>query len=336
MSELSEARARIAETGVIDLHVDSFIWTRVCGYDVTKSHRTRRPPYFGGHSDLPRLRAAGVTGAFWSITTQPFRSKSARDARWRKNASHLLDSLGPEAGVRWVTQTAEYAAAQRDGQIALMLAIQGGNCLEGTPLDAPLPRELLRVTLTHLTASGLGAASTPFGGRGGLTPLGHAWVRRLDAARVLVDLAHANEQTFWDVLRIEGDVPPRIASHTGVSGIRPLWRNLSDAQLRGIAESGGCVGVIFHSPFLRPGFRRAGIADVVDHIAHIVSVAGEDTPAIGSDWDGAIRPAHGLEAPSGLAQLVAVMSRRGLSNTVIEKALAGNALRVLRALRGAA
>ncbi|NNL85575.1 MAG: hypothetical protein HKP27_07985, partial [Myxococcales bacterium] len=167
MSELSEARARIAESGVIDLHVDSFIWTRVCGYDVTRSHRTRRPPYFGGHVDLPRLRDAGVTGAFWSITTQPFRGRRSRDARWRRNASRLLGSLGPDAGVRWVTRAADYAAARKSGQLALMLAIQGASCLEGTALDAQLPPELLRVTLTHMTASRLGSANTPFGGRGG-------------------------------------------------------------------------------------------------------------------------------------------------------------------------
>ncbi len=317
---------------MIDLHVDSFIWTRVMGYNLARAHRPHFS-WFGGHADLPRLRDAGFSGAFFAVTTQPFRRAASRDRVWRCNLSRLTREFSAEDST-FVESAAEYRSVRGEGRFALFLAIQGGNCFDATSLSEPLPRELLRVTLIHLTNSRLGGTSAPAGGNAPLTPLGRSWVERLDSERILVDLAHASERTFWDVLRTTPPGVPRIASHTGVSAVRPHWRNLGDAQLRALADSGGCAGIIFHGPYLRGGLRRAEVDDAADHIAHVIDVAGEDLPAIGSDWDGAIRPARGLENPGGIAALVAAMRRRGIPPRQVEKVLAGNALRVLATLRG--
>jgi membrane dipeptidase len=185
----------------------------------------------------------------------------------------------------------------------------------------------------HLTRSRHGAASAAGGGRGGLRPEGRRMVDALRANRVLLDLAHASRRTFWDALAVHGDDAPVIVSHTGVQAVRPSWRNLDDEQIRAIARTGGVVGVIFHGGYLaRPGW-QATASDIVRHIEHVVDVGGEQTPAIGSDYDGFIVPPRRLRSVASLARLTQAMLDRGHGPDRIRRVLGTNALRPLRMVR---
>jgi membrane dipeptidase len=117
-----------------------------------------------------------------------------------------------------------------------------------------------------------------------------------------------------------------MVSHTGVLGVHEHWRNIDDEQLRAVARKGGCIGVIFAKRFLG----GHDVEAVVDHLMHIIDVAGEDVPALGSDFDGFVVPPHGLEDISMMPNLTAALSARGLSERVLRKILGDNALRVLR------
>jgi membrane dipeptidase len=110
--------------------------------------------------------------------------------------------------------------------------------------------------------------------------------------------------------------------------VHAVWRNIDDEQLRAIATRGGCVGLIFARQFLG----GATIDAVVDHIAHVIDVAGEDVPALGSDFDGFVVPPVGLEDVAAMPNLTVALSRRGISPRVLEKILGGNVLRVLDAV----
>jgi membrane dipeptidase len=116
-----------------------------------------------------------------------------------------------------------------------------------------------------------------------------------------------------------------MVSHTGVLGVHQHWRNIDDDQLRAIADKGGCVGVIFARRYLG----SALIDAVVDHLLHIIDVAGDDLPALGSDFDGFVVPPEGLEDIAALPNLTVALSRRGVAPRVLEKILGGNVLRVL-------
>ncbi|HEX3595801.1 MAG TPA: hypothetical protein VHU80_11890, partial [Polyangiaceae bacterium] len=93
-----EAVELYTRSDVIDLHVDTFIWSRVFGYDMTARHgRGFFGARFYGQSDIPRLLEAGVTGAVWSITTNPLRTSRGRAAAFERNVARLLsifDSVG--------------------------------------------------------------------------------------------------------------------------------------------------------------------------------------------------------------------------------------------------
>ncbi|HEU5055291.1 MAG TPA: membrane dipeptidase, partial [Kofleriaceae bacterium] len=106
------------------------------------------------------------------------------------------------------------------------------------------------------------------------------------------------------------------------------WRNIDDEQIRAVAARGGAVGIIFATQHIGGNT----VERVADHILHVVDVAGEDAPALGSDFDGFVTPPAGLEDASMMPALTAALSARGLALPVLEKILGGNALRVLDAV----
>src|SRR6185295_8490361 len=159
-----EAVALFAASEVIDLHIDSFIWTRVFGYDIGQRHQPRfGRGYFYNQVDVPRLRSVGISGATWVITTNPLRAGSARARVFAENLLRLRELLAAQPEVAVVRTHAEYLDARRAGKHAAFLGIQGGNALDAhTDLRALLAEGwLLRVTLVHLSSSALGDTSSP-------------------------------------------------------------------------------------------------------------------------------------------------------------------------------
>jgi len=154
---------------VIDLHVDSFIWHRIFGYDLTTRHdHGLLGARFYSQVDLPRIREAQVTGACWVITTNPARVATERRDAFVRNIEELrriLSSCPDDVAV--VRNAREYRAARAEGKHAAFIGIQGGNALDADPSALDLiPDDLvLRVTLVHLSSSSLGVTSSPAAGR---------------------------------------------------------------------------------------------------------------------------------------------------------------------------
>jgi len=322
---------------VIDLHVDSFIWRRIFGYDFRQRHTAFTRGVMMSQFDLPRALEAGVNGATWVITTNPLGDARDREAKFFENLGELTALLeSPEASARVVRNASEYHAARAAGLHAAFIGVQGGNAL-GHSLDAIdrlSPGIILRVTLLHLTSSRLGATSSPLGGSAGLTDYGKDYVRRLNACKILVDLAHISPAGFWDAVRAHEPGDPFVVTHTGVSGVFSHWRNLDDQQLRAVATSGGTVGIMYHSEYLGDPIFRGKLDTIVQHVEHVINVAGEDHVSLGSDWDGSIITPRDMPTCLELPRLTAAMLERQWSEQRIRKVLGGNFLRVVAQLRG--
>jgi len=151
-------------------------------------------------------------------------------------------------------------------------------------------------------------------------------VARCEDLGVIVDLAHINKKGFLEACDMARRPP--MVTHTGVLGAFEHWRNIDDEQLRAIADRGGCVGIIFARRYLG----GASLDAVVDHILHVIDVAGDDVPALGSDFDGFVVPPQGLEDVAALPNLTVRLAARGVPPRVLEKILGGNVLRVLDAI----
>ncbi len=322
---------------VIDLHVDSFIWTRVAGYRLDRRHgRGLLGGRFYSQVDLPRVREARITGCVWSITTNPFRAAERRAAIFERNVSRLRAIFEAcPADVALCRDGADYRAARSADKHAAFIGIQGGNALdESDALDTFARGLVLRVTLVHLSTSSLGSTSAPgWKGDGHLTPRGIEAVHALDARRVFVDLAHIDPRGFFDAVAAHDRSLPLMVSHTGVSSVTPHWRNLDDAQLRAIADTGGVVGIMYQSSFLGDRLLSGRAASIVDHLEHVIRTIGEDHASLGSDWDGMVVTPRDMPTCLELPRLVELMLARRWSPERIRKVLGGNFLRALEVLR---
>jgi membrane dipeptidase len=159
-------------------------------------------------------------------------------------------------------------------------------------------------------------------------------VRRLNTHKILVDLAHISAAGFWDAVRAHEPHVPFVVTHTGVSGVFAHWRNLDDAQLRAVADSGGTVGIMYHSEYLGDRIFGGRLETIVRHIEHVINVAGEDAASLGSDWDGSIITPRDMPTVLELPRLTQAMLDRKWSEARIRKVLGLNFLRVVESLRG--
>jgi membrane dipeptidase len=287
--------------------------------------------------DLPRALDGGVNGATWVITTNPLGDARDRQAKFFENLAELTALLeSPEASARVVRNAAEYHAARAAGLHAAFIGVQGGNALAHSldAIDRLSPGIILRVTILHLTSSRLGATSSPLGGNFGLTSYGKDYVRRLNTHKILVDLAHISPIGFWDAVAAHDPKVPFVVTHTGVSGVFPHWRNLDDSQLRAVADSGGTVGIMYHSEFLGDRLFGGRLETIVRHIEHVINVAGEDAVSLGSDWDGSIVTPRDMPTVLELPRLTQALLDREWSEARIRKVLGLNFLRVVQAVRG--
>jgi membrane dipeptidase len=223
------------------------------------------------------------------------------------------------------------------GRIAGVLGIEGGHALEGDlyNIDRFFERGVRLLTLTWNNSNELARSCMARDGRRrGLTRLGRKAISRMNRLGMLIDLSHASDRTFWDVL--EGSTSPVICSHSACRALRRFPRNLTDPQLRALGQTGGLIGIVFLPYFLTRDYRRASLEDVLDHIEHAASVAGVQSVGIGSDFDGFGDPPRGLEDASRLPALVAGLRRRGFSQDAIDGILGLNFLRVWDDVRASA
>lgn len=334
----SEAVELYLDCQIIDLHNDLYVPARLYRFNVHKRHQPGvLGARFTNQSDLPRIREARLSGVFFDIATNPMRLSSARARVASANIQRVRADLAqhPEDFVLCRTAS-EYDAAVALDKTACFIGIQGGQAFQHSAQTlAGIPDDVARITLVHLTNSRIGATSSPLGpDRDGITDRGRELVEVMNERRILVDLAHINRSGFLHAADVHDKTQPLICTHTGVSGVQPHWRNLDDQQIRLVTDTGGVIGIIFHSMFLDgKNFGRCAAERVLDHMEHVTQIAGEHAVSIGTDYDGMIVPPMALQQVTDMPRLVQLMLDRRWPQDRIRGALALNALATLRRIR---
>ncbi|MEW6281758.1 MAG: dipeptidase, partial [Candidatus Eremiobacterota bacterium] len=163
----------------------------------------------------------------------------------------------------------------------------------------------------------------------GLTEAGRELVRACNDLGIMLDVSHLTEQGFWDVVRLSRH--PVVATHSNAHALCPSSRNLTDAQLKAIAGSGGVVGINFGVSDLRPdGLDESdtSVEHIFEQIDYIAERIGLEHVALGSDFEGAVTP-DDLSDASDLAWLLEGLAERGYTDDELESIAHGNWLRVL-------
>lgn len=301
-----------------------------------------------GHMDLPRLRAGGMVGGFFAIwTPSPETEEDSLSAVLKANppfALPLPDEVGAaEALPHALAQAGALMAMERSGalticksaaqiretiaagRIAAILHIEGAEPI--ADLDMlhvwhAMGLRSLGPVWSRPTAYGHGVPfafpASPDTGPG-LTPLGKDLVAECNRLRIMLDLSHLNEKGVDDVAALSD--APLVASHSCAHAVAPSSRNLTDRQLRVIAESKGLVGLNYAVGFLHPEGRRDpmhGFEIMLRHLDHLLALLGEDGVALGSDFDGAQMP-EDLADAGMLQNLTDAMLAHGYGQELSEK-----------------
>lgn len=303
---------------VIDLHVD-------LSYQV--NFRGRSLADGTGQMPARELLPGGVAGVVLPLYVPRWASElGPREQDWTRSRQRLLELL---------PSTPPYAlpgCAVAEGKVRTWFALEGAGPLAAAPerVGHWVQQGVRLFGLVHTWHNELATSSgAPNPAGRGLTERGREVVARVHAAGASVDVSHASDAATEELIALaRRDGRPLVATHSNARRLAPHPRNLSDGQLRGIASTGGVVGVNFHSSFLVRG-RRAKLADVVRHVQHLVQIMGVEHVALGSDYEGDIRPAVGLESARQLPRLAAALRAKGMSEGDVEKVFARNALRVL-------
>lgn len=164
----------------------------------------------------------------------------------------------------------------------------------------------------------------------GLTSFGRKVVKEMNKQGMIIDLSHASEGTFWDVMKYSKD--PVIASHSGVTTLCQSNRNLTDDQLRALAKNGGVIQICIFRGYQNNNPKEASVVDVVRHIDHAVKVAGIDHVGIGSDFDGG-GGVLGCNGDNDLINITVMLLDMGYTEEDIRKIWGGNFFRVLTQVR---
>jgi microsomal dipeptidase-like Zn-dependent dipeptidase len=160
----------------------------------------------------------------------------------------------------------------------------------------------------------------------GLSKFGKKAIKEMNRRGMMIDVSHASEKTFWDV--IKHSKKPIIASHSSSRALYDHDRNLTDDQIRAVAKNGGVVQVCIVNEFLRKNKKDACLDDFMNHLCHIIDVAGIDHVGIGTDFDGG-GGVKGCRGDNDLIRITVKLIERGYSEEDIAKIWGGNFLRVM-------
>ena len=281
-------------------------------------------------TDIPRLRAGGVGGQFWSVYI-PVTLQGPVAIRATLEQIDIVHRM-----VRKYPETFELARTAADvdrifkaGRIASLIGMEGGHSIDNSlaALRMFYTAGARYMTLTHSSNNAWADSGTDKPKAGGLTKFSEEVVREMNRLGMLVDLSHVSPETMEDAIRVSQ--APVIFSHSDTRGLNDHGRNVPDSVLTELQKNGGVVMVTFVPGFLvKDG--KATLADVANHMDHIRKVAGPDHVGIGSDFDGITAVPVGLEDVSKYPALTAELLRRGWSDDDVKKVLGLNILRVMR------
>lgn len=343
--ELTEAARNIHMSGLLfDGHNDLPWQMREVGsssFDVVDI-RKHQPEL---HTDIHRLRKGGVKAQFWSVYVPADTAESGNALLQTLQQIELVQNMHkryPDV-FEMAATAADVQRIVESGKIAGMMGVEGGYSIEGSLGNISRLYDLgcRYMTLTHSKSLNWADSATDDPRCGGLSEFGQEVVREMNRVGMLIDLSHVSADCMRQTLKVTK--APVLFSHSSARAVNKHPRNVPDDVLEMLPVNGGVVMVNFYSKYVIPSAlldkddtARGSIHDVVDHIEHVIEVAGVDHVGLGSDFDGVPRLPVQLDDVSAYPLITQELLNRGHSEQEIHKLLGGNMLRVLRAAEAVA
>lgn len=272
--------------------------------------------------NFPNMKKGGINAAFFAVDVT---------RAWKHHLTYALDAFGffhmevaDTDDVIIAKSAQDITQAKSQNKLAAILAVENSDGTEGSlnVLHMLYHLGIRAMGLTHNISSWAADGNAEERSKGGLTTYGVSLIKEMNHLGMLVDISHISEPGFWDV--IDTTTKPIIASHSNAKAVCDHPRNLTDEQIKAIAQNGGSIGITFVPSFIddtAPTFDK-----LINHIDHIAQCVGPDHVGIGSDFDGGgtlVKDA--TEFPKFTEELL----KRNFTETDIRKILGENHLRVL-------
>ncbi|HET7696969.1 MAG TPA: membrane dipeptidase [Vicinamibacterales bacterium] len=319
-------------------------------------------------TDIPRLKAGGVGGQFWSVyVPATLQGQSAVTATLEQiDIVHRMVRKYPDT-FELASTAADVTRIRKAGRIASLIGMEGGHSIDNSLANLRMFYRLgaRYMTITHSLNTPWADSATDTPKSNGLSPFGEEVVREMNWLGMLVDLSHVSPETMADALRVTQ--APVIFSHSDARALNDHPRNVPDEILKQMPKNGGVVMVTFVPGFVSPKVNEwnrrqtaeqekiskttgnqpdlvksamaqwtasnpapeATIAEVADHVDHIRKIAGVDHIGVGGDFDGITQTVKNLDNVSAYPALTAELMRRGYSDADLRKILGRNVLRVM-------
>ncbi|MEG6570522.1 dipeptidase [Thermoanaerobacterium thermosaccharolyticum] len=306
---------------IVDFHCDTLYLIQKDNRDITKKNDK-------GHIDLVRLEEGMVHLQVFATFIEPEYVRKDAATKTLKMIDKLYQLMEKTDKIKLILSGKDVEEAKNESKIGALLSIEGGEALEG---DLALLRMFYKLgvramTLTWSLRNDLGdgiLGSSDYG----LTSFGKDVIKEMNRLGMIVDVSHLNERGFWDAINI--CEKPLIASHSDCKALCRHPRNLSDEQIKAIADKGGVIGINFCPNFLRDD-DNASIEDVLDHIEHIVNLVGINHVGFGSDFDGIEKTPLGLDDVASFPKILDGLKKRGFSDDEINSISHDNFERIIK------
>jgi membrane dipeptidase len=365
---LARANALHAKSLLVDGHND-YPWA-LREHDPARDLDTLdiRKPQPSIMTDIPRLKAGGVGGQFWSVYVPvELQGQAAVTATMEQiDIVHRMVRKYPDT-FELALGADDIERIHKSGKIASLVGMEGGHSIDNSLADLRMFYRLgaRYMTITHTSNTPWADSATDTPKSNGLSPFGEAVVKEMNWLGMLVDLSHVSPDTMDDAIRVSQ--APVIFSHSVARQLNDHPRNVPDNILKQLPKNGGVIMVTFVPGFVSPKVNawnklqtaeqdrlkainpdaavvkagvdkwsaanpapRATIADVADHVDHIKQVAGIDHIGLGGDFDGITQTVLDLDDVSKYPALTAELLKRGYSDADIRKILGENIVRAFR------
>ncbi|MGF7398425.1 dipeptidase [Thermoanaerobacterium thermosaccharolyticum] len=305
----------------VDFHCDTLYLIEKDGRDIAKKNDK-------GHIDLVRLEEGMVHLQVFATFVEPEYMRKDAAAKTLKMIDKLYQLMEKTDKIKLILSGKDVEEAKNENKLGALLSIEGGEALEG---DLALLRMFYKLgvramTLTWSLRNDLGdgiLGSSDYG----LTSFGKDVIKEMNRLGMIVDVSHLNERGFWDAINICDKL--LIASHSDCKALCRHPRNLSDEQIKAIADKGGVIGINFCPNFLRDD-DNASIEDVLDHIEHIVNLVGINHVGFGSDFDGIEKTPLGLDDVASFPKILDGLKKGGFSDDEINSISHDNFERIIK------
>ena len=315
---------------LIDMHCDTIcelLSEKTPGQDLKKNNLK---------VDIEKLKKGGSAAQFFAcfVAMDEFLGKSRYEQAYeyvRRMAAYLKKQIWIYSDdIAFAGKGADLEENRKKGKLSAFLTLEEGGVIHGD-LDRvkglyDMGIRLITLTWNYENCIGFPNSNEKDRMEKGLKAFGKEVVERMNELGMLVDLSHASDGTFWDVLN--QSKKPVTASHSNCRALANHPRNLSDEMLRALGENGGIAGLNFYGPFLGTP-KESRIEVMTAHIRHMIDKGGEDLPCLGTDFDG-FDGMDKMDLPdqSFLGQLWDALKRAGLTERQIEKICFENVWRV--------